>query len=256
MNIPTWRKVLAPILIVTSALLIVIFIGQSIANGVNRLKWKNGTLTTEEQSEETVSTDTEVAEVTTTAEVTEATTEEQPDEGYLLMVQGRNYLYGFGEGGYSQEMASECLNQAAERGNAEAWYYLGLIHERSADTDRYEQAMACYDKAIELGAVIGYCGKGDLYQNGISVEQNRELAHSYYEQAANAGCLLAYTDLGWDYAYGSGVEQNQAQAMQYLEAALASDDPVTVNYAYTVIGGIYEDGYNGAEPDYGKAMEY
>ncbi|MBR1568780.1 MAG: SEL1-like repeat protein [Lachnospiraceae bacterium] len=280
MKVPTWRKVLVPILIVTSSILFIVFIGQSVANGIYRHSLKSGGETTELSSEDKESKDETASSKTTadkeaesktekstdkkteepteevTEEVTEEATEEQLDEGSLLVAQAKEYLYGFGEDGYDQNKAIECLDQAIELGNADAWYYRGEAYERTDALDRYEQANACYDKAIELESPLGYVGKGDLYFYGNGVDVDYEQAKYYYDCAIGMGCLNANTRMGIMYAYGYGVEQDDETAMNHYKAALTSDDPFTLNYAYCQVGKLYESGYNGAEPDYENAVKY
>lgn len=276
MKVPTWRKVLVPILIVTSSILFIVFIGQSIANGIYRRSLKSGGETTELSSEDKESKDETASSKTTadkdsesktekstdkkteesTEEVTEEATEEKPDKGSLLVAQAKDYLYGFGEDGYNLKKAIECLDQAIELGNADAWYYQGAVYERSDALDRYEQANACYDKAIELESPLGYMGKGDLYYYGHGMDVDYEQAKYYYDCAIGMGCLDANTCMGIMYANGDGVERNDETAKNYYKAALTSDDPFTLNYAYCQVGKLNEYGYKDAEPDYEKAMDW
>ena len=60
----------------------------------------------------------------------------------------------------------------------------------------YTDALACWQKAGELGSVESYCNIADAYDNGRGVERDQEKAWHFYELAAMGGNVSARYNLG------------------------------------------------------------
>jgi hypothetical protein len=86
---------------------------------------------------------------------------------------------------------------------------------------------------------------GELYNNGIGVEQDHEKAIEWYEKAADALDTYAMCSLGYIYYYGRGAECDYAKAYGYISQAAFLEN---VNATYK-LGDMYYHG-NYVEQDY------
>lgn len=109
------------------------------------------------------------------------------------------------------------LVQAAEKGNAEAQFRLGVI-----------------------------------YANGDEVELNYDTAVQWFNQSARQGHENALITLAWIYATGAGVEPNEERARElYLLAA--NHGSAKAQY---VVATMYRFAQYGVEKDLAKALDY
>ena len=148
--------------------------------------------------------------------------------------------------------AEKNLLPAAERGSAEAQYYLGCIYrDGSAGTLDPVKAAEYFTLAAESGYAeaqreLGYC-----YASGSGTDQNTELAAKWFEQAAEQGDSMAQYELGAMYYYGSGVGQSYNTAVKWLELSAEQNNPEAQN----LLGQCCENGY-GTVQDQEKALEW
>ena len=81
---------------------------------------------------------------------------------------------------------------AAERGNAEAQYNLGLCYEKGDGVEEnYYQAVYWYKKAAERGYIDAQFNLGVCYDYGKGVEQDYVQAAYWYKKAAEQGDAMA-----------------------------------------------------------------
>lgn len=154
------------------------------------------------------------------------------------------------------EKASECFMEAAkyfklaaDQGNVEAQYQLGLMYER-----KYLYQIGALTPPeytyLKLAADQGHTKA--QYQLG---EMFRKLgspqAVEYFKLAANGGDAKALYRLGVMYSLGNGVEQDNQQAVKYLE--LASDQGNAK--AQCQLGMMYASG-QGVKQDDQQAVKY
>lgn len=120
------------------------------------------------------------------------------------------------------------LHRAAENGEAEAQYQLGMnIVQRAW---QHSEPLAMIDavewirKAAEQSHVSAQFMLGALYEKGRGLIQDYGLAHDWYLRAARQGNALAMERLGLMFARGRGIEQDLEQAYVWLNLAAARGD--------------------------------
>lgn len=116
------------------------------------------------------------------------------------------------------ELGLGWLRRAAEQGNVEAQQRLGMHYsgERSDVLDPV-QAAFWYSKAAEQGAVVAQEKLATAYARGAGVPASSEQALRWYRKAAENGSALGQTRLGQ--AYLTGQETDAVQARKWLEQA-------------------------------------
>ena len=121
----------------------------------------------------------------------------------------------------------------------------------AVDAGDYGKAKEYFQLAADAGNAEGWRGIGNLYADGLRVEQSYEKAKEYYHMAADQGDAIAFYNIAWLYRYGLGVEQDYGRAVEYYERAGELGDSV----ACFELGSLYQNG-EGVEQDYGRAVEY
>ena len=113
------------------------------------------------------------------------------------------------------------MNLAAEMGNAEAQYQIGLIHGMRGE---HAEAVDLFEKAAKQEHKDAMVLLADYYENGITVPKNSGKATELINQAMALGSLRAKNWLGKKYAEGRGVKKDPKKAFQlYSETAAAND---------------------------------
>ena len=92
--------------------------------------------------------------------------------------------------GYYQEKkyskAFELYLQAAEKGNATAQQFIGLMYENGWGTEKdLKKSAYWYEKSASQGNSISQCRMGQCFEYGIGVDRNIAKAISWYGLAAN-----------------------------------------------------------------------
>ena len=88
--------------------------------------------------------------------------------------------------------AMERLREAAEDGNAEAQFKLGVCHENGAGVSKNPmEAARWYQAAAEQGVEEAQCSLGVYYANGWGVGKDLEQAVKWYSVAAEQGSEAA-----------------------------------------------------------------
>ena len=106
-----------------------------------------------------------------------------------LYTQGKK-LYNLGENGQPKEYekALKMLQEAAELGNADACYWVGIINEKGKGIDpNLKEAFRNFKKAAKLGDAWGYNKTGQYYQYGKGVKVDFEKAKECYSKAIEIG---------------------------------------------------------------------
>ncbi|MDP3119321.1 MAG: tetratricopeptide repeat protein [Sulfuricurvum sp.] len=89
-----------------------------------------------------------------------------------------------------------------------------------------------FTKACNNGYVGGCEGLGDMYKDGLGVEQNNFKAAELYIKACKGGMGGGCNNLGRMYELGEGVRQNKAKAKEYYgKACDLKQDVGCSNYA-------------------------
>ena len=111
----------------------------------------------------------------------------------------------------------ECLQQAAELGNADAENNLGVCYERGRGVAKDEaEAVKWYRKAAEQNYALAQYNLGVCYATGQGVAKDEAEAVKWYRKAAEQNYLLAQSELDAMYDTGRGVPQDDVAAVEWL----------------------------------------
>lgn len=140
----------------------------------------------------------------------------------------------------NRDKAIQYLNQAVNKGSAEAaWYlYQALSGQYPVFAKDENQAKRYLHQAALLGHAQAQAQLGMMYLKAEGVEQETALGLNYLKQAAAQQNALALNALGEAMEQGIGVEANMDQAIQFYHKAAAQ-----VNAdAYGHLGRLYTKG--------------
>jgi TPR repeat protein len=150
-----------------------------------------------------------------------------------------------------------------------------------ASQDKFEEAIACFDRAAvlhpedvevqwqftlaldalhcgsprndlaafnwyrigaEKGIALAQCRLGAAYCYGLGVDKDYQQAAYWYEKAANQGRSEAQCTLGWLYHCGLGVPKNLSLAIYWYRMAAAQQHETLSQEARIYLGDIYAQG--------------
>ena len=122
-------------------------------------------------------------------------------------------------------MAASWSRKAADQGNVEAQYNLGVCYDHGYGVPQdTAQAVSWYRKAAEQGDAGAQCALGLYYAHGNGVPKDVVLAASWYRRAAVQGHAKAQNSLGVRYANGDGVPKDAVQAVSWFRKAADQGD--------------------------------
>ena len=128
---------------------------------------------------------------------------------------------------------------AAVQGNAKGQFILGAMYADGLGVPRNDaQAVRWYRLAAEQGDAYAQSNLGRMYANGRGVPRNDAQAVHWYRLAAEQGNASAQFNLGFMYANGRGVPSNDAQAVRWYRLAAEQGNA----YAQVILGWMYADG--------------
>jgi len=157
------------------------------------------------------------------------------------------------EGGIGVEPSSEeatvWYRRAANNGNADAQFNLGVICEDKGTEQSYKEAAEWYMKAIKQGHVKAHNYYGELFKMGWGVEMSYEKAGEWYLKAAEMGDVYGQYNLACLYEEGKGVEQSYDEAAKWFTLAAKSGD-MDAQYHLAML---YKNG-NGVEQSYEESL--
>lgn len=121
----------------------------------------------------------------------------------------------YGRGDF--ENAANWYRKAAEKGHAQAQYYLGdaYFHGDGVAVD-YQQAVYWLEKAGYQGVLNAQFNVALCYLHGKGVDQSNSKAAYWFEKAAEQGDAIAQVNIGVCYENGMGVEQNYEEAVEWF----------------------------------------
>ncbi len=108
------------------------------------------------------------------------------------------------------------LEKVSTGGLPFANYYLGTTYQEMGN---YAEAKRYYEKAIEQEFWQAYYNMGDLYYEGLGVEQDTNEAYLNYEKGANKGVHLAKVRLAHMIINKETMNNDNKQAFKYLDEA-------------------------------------
>jgi len=100
--------------------------------------------------------------------------------------------------------------------------------------EHYATALRSWLPLAEAGDPEAQANVGYMYEEGLGVSQQFEVAVGWYETAAASGSMQANHNLGMIYAEGRGRPQSWVRALRYFEEA-ADDIPASrymIGYTY------------------------
>lgn len=116
-----------------------------------------------------------------------------------------------------QPVASKSLEQAANDGDAIAQFQLGISY---LDAGRPQQGLKFIRASANQGQPAAQYRLAKLYEAGVGVAADPDMARQLTERAARAGNRIAMHDLGLYYAEGrGGIERNMDTALSWFEKA-------------------------------------
>ena len=168
--------------------------------------------------------------------------------------QGELLFYSQYQGTEDNEASRRAFESVADKGKADAWYYLGALCEREYD---YENALKYYETGVEQGSALSYVGLGTLYQEGNGVAVDYAHARELYETAENMGCVDAELYIGRMVRAGeAGFSADCTAAVACFEKALESERKDVRALGMYEMGVTYQYGLAGSGIDYDKALEW
>lgn len=114
------------------------------------------------------------------------------------------------------------FSKATELGFSEGLFYLGCLYQEGSEyaPQSYNRAFKYYYKAMKMRHAAATCCLAYLFEKGLGVEQSDDDALLYYKMAADLGDLDAKRNIGLMYQHGVGVEHDLLVALMcYLTAA-------------------------------------
>ncbi len=146
---------------------------------------------------------------------------------------------------YGQAMS--WYERAANGGNPEAQFYLGVMYESGVRGNDISVAAKWYRMAAEQGHVEAQARLGVLYYRGEGVERDPAKAAQWYAMAADGGSAQAQYNLALMYDRGRGVPANLPMAAALY--AKASDNGIAtarlnLSMLYAAGAGVERDPFN------------
>lgn len=121
-----------------------------------------------------------------------------------------------------------CL-KAAEQGHADAQNLLGLLYFEGLGTQKnYEQGIDWIHKSAQQNNLNAQFSLGFFYQNGQGVQKDYDKSIEWYSKAANQGLATAQVNLGIMYIAGNGIQKNYDKAVKLLEEAANQDSTIAM----------------------------
>lgn len=117
---------------------------------------------------------------------------------------------------------AELYEQAAEMGHPKALWKMGIVNETPLLSDGYEDnhmARYYYEEAIKAGCTEACYELGNMYNNGIEVEQDKRKAFQLFKKAAACNEPRALEMLSVYYANGIVVEKDMETAYKLAHKA-------------------------------------
>lgn len=116
----------------------------------------------------------------------------------------------------SRREAIKWYRKAADRGNANAQFNLGVLYT-TGDTNNPAEAAKWYQKAAVQGHANAQFKLAVMHKHGIGTPVNHEEAIRWYQKAAGQGHCEAQFNLGLIYYDGSDKEANYKEAIKYFQ---------------------------------------
>lgn len=124
-------------------------------------------------------------------------------------------IEAYRRGDYARALAE--LERGAKRGDAQAFYNLGVLYAegRAVPADR-AKAVAMYKRGAERGSVLAAYNLAQAYRKGEGTPVDFAQAARWYEFAAKRGDYRAGNELGILYVEGKGVKADMVEGFAWI----------------------------------------
>lgn len=155
-------------------------------------------------------------------------TQKAASQGYMQAQYALAELYANKLG--DSKAALEWYGKAADQGHPDAFFKLGVLLEKGAKDVAADSAKSAHFYQIAASEYDVFAQKGDansqnslagMYEHGLGVKKNMELAFKWYEKAAFQGHATAQLNMGRMYLAGISVPRDTLQASYWLDLAAA-----------------------------------
>ncbi len=175
-----------------------------------------------------------------------------------MYASGRGVKQDYEKASYWFQKRYHLTRQAAEQGDSDAQFRLGLMYKVGGIGLKRNVCLAAEwcQKAARQGHSDAQTFLGKLYLRGEGVNQNYNEAVKWYEKACAQGNINALLCLGDMYAKGEGVEKNYLNAKKHYNAAkelIVKAAGLGAVWAQNLLAHFYESGRI-EETDYDKAI--
>lgn len=142
--------------------------------------------------------------------------------------------------------------KAAEKGDAEAQYQMGLRHENGdVVIKNYAEAARYYRLAAEQGHVLSGFSLGEAYLRGHGVPLDAAEAFKWLNKAASNGDASAQYFTGWMHENGLGTKKDPVEAMNSYRKAVENGNI----RAAANLGALFQEG-RGRARDLEEAVKW
>lgn len=150
------------------------------------------------------------------------------------------------------------LKTAAEQGDADAQYRLGIIYREGKEVRRsLRLALAYFRRAAAKGHRPARFMLALADMNGKGVIPDEKKAFAKFRELYDGGFDAAGIPLGVLYYEGRGTEKNYAAAAECLRRGLKAKNGMTPEISpETILGRMYYTGGFGLKPDFSEAFKY
>ena len=144
---------------------------------------------------------------------------------------GKSRVYGLALPGLTfageeAELDIEALLEAADQGDDEAMFALGVAYDFGEGVEQdHAKAVEWYLQASELGNIDAMYNLAVSYQIGEGVEADTEEAFDWFLKAAEGGHPDAMGIVARAYSNGDPVEQDDEKAAEWLAKGAETGDP-------------------------------
>lgn len=115
------------------------------------------------------------------------------------------------------ERALQELEKAAQKGDAQAYYNLGIFYrEGKATPPDLKRSFEMYKRGAEKGSVLAAFNLGQAYRKGEGVAVDYAEAARWYEFAAKRSDYRAGNELGILYVEGKGVRADKIEGFAWM----------------------------------------
>lgn len=176
------------------------------------------------------------------------------DHAAASLLLARVYLTGNTAGSpRDPERAAALLLKAAEQGNAEAQYYLGLLYQNGKGVEKdFEQAFALFKSAAENGVQAAQYELSKAYANGRGTDVDEVKGLQWLRAAADGGVGDAQLFLANALESGQGAPLDRVEALGWYRRAAENGIPI----AQRILGSKYLTGGDTTAPDPNEAQRW